>query len=220
MFFFSPDTVTNISFRNTFCNVAVNYELVAFWRYFIRCFFYYFIRCFFYYFIRCFFIISSDAFFDYFIRCILLFYQMYFIISSDVFYYLWMLKYGWNVSDKKTIWERFVWHIWAMFSFTKNIHISLQINRWETVSFHLFFLICMLPKMWARSNAEVFDGKLYVMLYYYAAEEVSHKKRNSQKINWKVGEDIKGGRRIYTNILHFVREGVQKKMSLLVVFYY
>ena len=83
-------------------------------------------------------------------------------------------------------------------------YISLQINRWETVSFHLFFLICMLPKMWARSNAEVFDGKLYVMLYYYAAEEVSHKKRNSQKINWKVGEDIKGGRRIYTNMLHFV----------------
>ena len=113
-----------------------------------------------------------------------------------------MLKYGWNVSDKKTILEIFVWHVWAMFSFTKNIY-HCKSTGGKQFSYH-FFLICTLPKMWARSNAEVFDGKLYVMLYYYAAEEVSHKKRNSQKINWKVGEDIKGGRRIYTNMLHFV----------------
>ena len=32
----SSSTVTNISFRDTFCNVAVDYELVAFWRYFIK----------------------------------------------------------------------------------------------------------------------------------------------------------------------------------------
>ena len=36
MNFSSLNSVTNTSYRNTFCNVAVDYELVAFWRYFIN----------------------------------------------------------------------------------------------------------------------------------------------------------------------------------------
>ena len=33
--YFKMKKSSNTSFRNTFCNVAVDYELVAFWRYFI-----------------------------------------------------------------------------------------------------------------------------------------------------------------------------------------
>ena len=59
-------------------------------------------------------------------------------ISSDVFHHCWMWKYRWNVNDKKTIWEIFVWHIRAMVSFTKN-YISLQINWRKQFSFHFFW---------------------------------------------------------------------------------
>ena len=66
------NSVKNTSYRNTFCNVAVDYELVAFWRYFI-------IRLFLFHH-QIVFISSSDLF--------VFHLQIFFISASDFSYFI------------------------------------------------------------------------------------------------------------------------------------
>ena len=125
MNFSSLNSVTNTSYRNTFCNVAVDYELVAFWRYFINRLF----------------LFHHQIVFYFIIRSFVFHLQTFFISASDFFprtynglpaQMLWHFQLKFQNSINKN-WANYSWHF-----VLKHCFYGIQIN--SAVHFNLIFL--------------------------------------------------------------------------------